>query len=220
MPRFICLLAPDLHLDNPVSAVSTPRDIKEGGGRLALLHPRHNDHLVSVRGPVAQLPARQKESQSFIQQRQQQQRAEEEGLEQGLAAKKARYSSISSSQHFYLVLMGLIFGWVSLFLWAQSALPLSMLDLCTTMQFLTTWQLNWWKPDGFPDENYSFWWVAAYTSTHCRAGVAVPLWQCQLSPRAVGNTESITNTWVLQHMRNQPHASLCSALDTYVPRQG
>lgn len=115
MPRFICLLAPHLHLDNPVSAVSTARDVNEGGGRLTLLHPGHNHHLVSVHGPVAQLPARQKESQSFTQQRQQQQRAEKEGLKQGLAAKKARYSSVSSSQRSYLVLMGLIFGWVSLF---------------------------------------------------------------------------------------------------------
>lgn len=89
MPGFICLLAPHLHLDDPVSTVSTPRDVNEGGGRLALLHPGHNHHLVSVRGPIAQLPARQKESQSFTQQRQQQQqRAEKEGLEQSLAAKK------------------------------------------------------------------------------------------------------------------------------------
>lgn len=61
MPRFICLLAPDLHLDNPVSTVSTSRDIHKRGGRLALLHPGNNDDLVRVCGPIAQFPARQKE---------------------------------------------------------------------------------------------------------------------------------------------------------------
>lgn len=62
MLRFICLLAPDLRLDNPVSAVSTSRDIHKRGGRLALLCPGNNDDLVRVRGPVAQFPATQGET--------------------------------------------------------------------------------------------------------------------------------------------------------------
>lgn len=62
MRRFICLLAPDLHLDNPVSTVSTSRDIDKLRGRLALLPPGNNDDLVRVCGPIAQLPAGQKET--------------------------------------------------------------------------------------------------------------------------------------------------------------
>lgn len=74
----------------------------------------------------------------------------------------------------------------------------------------------------FADENHAVWCVAAYSYTRCRDGIALTPWQC-INPHH-GRWEMVTALpTVLQHLRNQPCASLCLALDTSAPispRQG
>lgn len=113
MLRFICLLAPDLRLDNPVSTVSTSRDIHKRGGRLALLCPGNNDDLVRVRGPVAQFPATHGEILSDCTTKAVT-KGGEGATEMGLAIKKASLRSVRPSEHSYLILMGTVFVGVPL----------------------------------------------------------------------------------------------------------